>query len=298
MGLPHIELAETLELPDGRTAEFETRGAGEALLWVEGGPGFPAHLARPDVDLIADRFECHLVNAPGCGRTDPPTESSGYSLQGHVAFFDDVRAALSLGAVTVMGHSWGGLVAAAFAAMRPDSVSRLVIIDGYAGERSVPEDLAEAERERVFARFRSRSWFDTALSALERTFDSREMTEEEFVRTFNHCWPLYFADPESERSVGHIARLRRELRLNKEVSDLWDAGMFDDDVVPLLGRISSPTLIVAGELDFICGPAWNRPLADGIPGARYVEIPDVGHLPQYEDPERFRRELFSWADGR
>ena len=105
-------------------------------------------------------------------------------------------------------------------------------------------------------------------------------------------------DPDSERSVGHIARLRRELRMNKEVSDLWDAGTFEDDVMPLLDRISSPTLIVAGKLDFICGPVWNRPIADGIRGARYVEIPDVGHLPQYEDPQRFRRELISWADGR
>jgi len=62
--------------------------------------------------------------------------------------------------------------------------------------------------------------------------------------------------------------------------NLWDAGTFEDDVMPLLDRISSPTLIVAGELDFICGPVWNRPIADGIRGARYVEIPDVGHLPR------------------
>ena len=189
-------------------------------------------------------------------------------------------------------------MAAAFAGMRPESVSSLVIIDGYAGERSVPEDVAGAERDRALARFRSRPWFDTALTALERTFDSREMTEGEFVRTFNDCWPLYFADPESERSVDHIARLRRELRLNKAVSDLWDEGTFDDDVVPLLGRISCPTMIMVGEHDFICGPVWNQPLAEGIRGARYVEFRDVGHLPQYEDPEGFRRELFSWADDR
>jgi len=86
--------------------------------------------------------------------------------------------------------------------------------------------------------------------------------------------------------------------MNMEVSNLWDAAAFDDDIVPLLDRISCPTLIDVGEHDFICGPEWNRPFAQGIRGARYVEIPKVGHLPQYEDPERFRRELLAWAKGR
>jgi proline iminopeptidase len=294
VSLPSIELSEVLELPDGRTVEWEARGDGDPLLWIEGGPGFPAHLARPDVDLIADRFRCYLVNAPGCGRTSPPMDPSGYSLEGHVEFFDAVRAGLSLDRVTLMGHSWGGLVAIAFAALRPGNVGRLVVIDGYAGEGSVSELSATSERERAFDRVRDRPWFETALQAFDdATADSPSMTEEELVRTFIRCLPLYFADPESETAIAHIERLRREFRWNIDVSERWDAGELDD-VVPLLPRVSCPTLVMVGELDFICGPVWNRPIAEGIPGARYVEFEGVGHLPQYEDAERFRRELLDW----
>ena len=53
---PTFPLANLLELPDGRLAEWESIGSGEPLLWIEGGPGLPAHLARPDVALVADRF--------------------------------------------------------------------------------------------------------------------------------------------------------------------------------------------------------------------------------------------------
>lgn len=38
-----IELANLAELPDGRPFEWETIGEGEPMLWIEGGPGFPAH---------------------------------------------------------------------------------------------------------------------------------------------------------------------------------------------------------------------------------------------------------------
>src|SRR6516165_3625552 len=113
--------------------EWEAVGGGPPLMWVEGGPGFWAHLARPDVALVSDLFRCHLVNAPGCGRTSPPVDTSGYGLPGIIAFFEEARGRLGLGRVTVMGHSWGGLVAAAWAAAHPESVDRLAVIDGYPG---------------------------------------------------------------------------------------------------------------------------------------------------------------------
>jgi len=140
--LPDFPLANLLELDDGRTVEWEVIGEGEPLVWIEGGPGFWAHLARPDVTLLADRFTCHLVNAPGCGRTSPPREPETYDLDSHVRFFEEVRQALGLGQATVMGHSWGGLVAVAWAVAFPDAVRRLIVVDGYIGEASVDPDAA------------------------------------------------------------------------------------------------------------------------------------------------------------
>src|SRR5262249_61821125 len=105
-------------------------GEGPPWVWAEGGPGVWAHLARPDVELVSDLFRCHLVNAPGCGRTSPPAEIFGYDLPGIIVFFEEVRERLGLGRVTVMGHSWGGLVAAAWATAHPDSVDRLAGVCG------------------------------------------------------------------------------------------------------------------------------------------------------------------------
>ena len=51
-----------------------------------------------------------------------------------------------------------------------------------------------------------------------------------------------------------------------------------------LGSVSAPTLIVAGGHDAVTTPALMRELADGIPGARFVELADAAHLIPVEDP--------------
>jgi proline iminopeptidase len=290
--LSEFPLEHVLRLPGGRTVEWEAVGDGEPLIWVEGGPGFPAHLARPDVALVADRFRCHLVNAPGIGRTSPPAPPSDYSLDSHVAFFESVRNALGLGPVTVMGHSWGGLVAVAWAIQHSASVSRLIVIDGYLGDASVDPAHAAAERDAALHRLRDRPWLGAALGAIETETDD----ELEMIEGFSPAWPLYFAEPESPAARSHVERIRRELRWNMDVANAW-APEPPIDLRPQLGRIRCPTLVIVGEHDFICGPVWNRPIADGIRGARFELIRGAGHLPQYERPAAFRAVIDDWLEG-
>ena len=301
VSLVEYPLAETLTLEGGRIVEWEAVGDGLPLMWVEGGPGFWAHLARPDVALVSDLFRCHLVNAPGCGRTSPPADVSGYDLPGVIGFFEEVREGLGLERVTVMGHSWGGLVAAAWAAAHRESVERLVVIDGYPGSyegsgSAVDYSAARAEQERAHARHASAPWYDAAVRALAG-MDDEEWDEETWISGFDPAWPMYFADPCSPLSAPHLARVRAEVRSNRVMSNAWFGGVhhFDDiDILPSLAAVTCPCLVIAGQYDFICGPAWNRPIAAAIPDARYVEITDAGHVPQYEQPGAFRAALLDW----
>lgn len=247
-------------------------------------------------------FRCHLVNALGCGRTSPPVEVSGYDLRGILAFFDEFRERLGFGQVTVMGHSWGGLAAAAWAAAYPESVARLVVIDGYSGSIDasgsvIDHNAARAEQERAYARHASEPWYDDAVRALAQEDNTEEWDEETWISRFDPAWPMYFADPCSPLAAPHLARVRAEVRMNMVMHNAWfgHAHHFDDtDILPSLADVRCPSLVIAGQDDFICGPAWNRPIAAAIPGARYVEIADTGHLPQYEQPGAFRAALLDW----
>lgn len=292
--LPTIELAHLASLPGGAAAEWESIGDGdEPLVWVEGGPGLPAHLARADVAPVLDRFRCHLVNAPGSGRSTPPRSDEGYGLEASVAFFEDWRRAVGLGPVTLMGHSWGGLIAPAWAALHPDAVRRLIVISGFAGGGSVPEADWRAERDRALDRIRDRPWFDLAWRSWEAgSLPGR--TEQDIADRFWTYLPFYFADPGDAVALAHIDRIGREQRWHVPANDAWSGWRYSIDWRPLLAEVLCPTLVVAGEHDWICGPVWNRALAAAIPGARYIEIPGVGHLPQYESPAALRAAIDEW----
>jgi pimeloyl-ACP methyl ester carboxylesterase len=94
-----------------------------------------------------------------------------------------------------------------------------------------------------------------------------------------------------------MARFRTEVRMNLAMSSAWfgDVHHFDDiDVLPFPREGQVPVHGDRRQDDFICGPAWNRPIAAAIPSARYVEVADTGHLPQYEQPGAFRAALLDW----
>jgi len=290
-----IELERLTTLPDGRAVEWEAVGEGpEPLVWVEGGPGLPAHLARADVVPVLDLFRCHLVNAPGSGRSTPPDAEAGYDLEAIVDYFEAWRREVGLGPVTLMGHSWGGLVAPAWAARHPEAVRRLIVISGYAGAGSVDAAVAEAERDRALDRIRDRPWFPDAWRAVQRAFSGERMTEAETAAVFGTFFPVYFAEPEDLVSVAHIARIRREQRWHVPIVEAWEGAREEADYRPGFARVRCPTLVIAGEHDWICGPMWNRALANAIPGSRLVVIPGVGHLPQYEAPAAFRAAIDDW----
>jgi 3-oxoadipate enol-lactonase len=77
----------------------------------------------------------------------------------------------------------------------------------------------------------------------------------------------------------------------------WRAGNGGEGVelqplaVGRLGEIRAPTLVIDGELDQPHSRHGCRLLADGVPGARYVLMPGVAHLPPLEQPEAFVREV-------
>jgi pimeloyl-ACP methyl ester carboxylesterase len=52
--------------------------------------------------------------------------------------------------------------------------------------------------------------------------------------------------------------------------------------------------VVAGELDFICGPAQARPIASHITGSQLVMLADCGHIPSVEAPQEYRQAVLEF----
>jgi pimeloyl-ACP methyl ester carboxylesterase len=66
------------------------------------------------------------------------------------------------------------------------------------------------------------------------------------------------------------------------------------DSRPRLASIRCPTLVLVGEQDRLIPPDRSKEIADGIAGARYVTIPECGHLSTLEQPQRVTKALIEW----
>ncbi|WP_431246601.1 alpha/beta fold hydrolase [Leifsonia xyli] len=71
----------------------------------------------------------------------------------------------------------------------------------------------------------------------------------------------------------------------RAIATVAGAGMSDPALLGRLGTVNIPALMVWGASDRIVTPAYGRALARAVPGARFVEIPEAGHLPHLESPD-------------
>jgi proline iminopeptidase len=281
----------TVQLGDGRVATYEVIGDGDPILYFQGGPGFGANLLREDARLLADRFAVHLIDPHGSGGSTAPRDPSQYDHVGHARFYDEVRSALGLEAVTVMGISFGAIVALTYAALFPGATIRCIAIAARAvGAEQEGERQAE-EARRFLARHAHAPWYAGARRVWDEWTDRALAASDaaEVEEMWATVLPLYTADPERPGVRALIDAWRTEGHIDLAAIKAWEGGLWQTiDARPLLSRIARPTLLLVGELDFICGPSQAQLIAEAVPQARIVSIPDCGHFIGAEAPEDFR----------
>jgi proline iminopeptidase len=287
-------MTQVVALPGGRTASYEVIGSGRPALMFAGGPGFCAAYMNGDAALLSDVLCSYLIDPPGSGSSTPPATASDYSPEGHARFYEQVRQALALSEVVVLGHSFGATTALTYAALFPQSTAMCVAVAAFGigpDADALQGGEAEAEAEALLARHAGSPWYAAARPVMdswtERMLAATDAAEmEQMMAT---VLPFYVAEPDKPEVAERLAAMTAVMKANLAAGQAWEGGLYQSvDLRPLLGRITCPALIVAGSLDFICGPAQAQPIAAAITGSQLVMLPGCGHIPSVEAPREYR----------
>jgi pimeloyl-ACP methyl ester carboxylesterase len=293
-------MTEVVALPGGRTASYAVIGNGRPALMFAGGPGFTAAYMTGDAELLSGTLRSHLIDPHGSGLSTPPADPAAYSPEGTARFYEEARQALGLPPLVVLGHSFGATTALTYAALFPESTTACIAVAGFgigpeadAGEGGA----AEAEFDALMQRHAGAPWYPGARLVMdewtERILAATDPAEMESMMAT--VLPLYAAEPDRPEVAAGLAKFSRAMKADLAAGKAWEGGLFQAvDLRPLAGRITSPALIVAGELDFVCGPAQARPLADAITGSRLVIIPGCGHFPSIEAAGEYRHAIMDF----
>jgi pimeloyl-ACP methyl ester carboxylesterase len=213
------------------------------------------------VDAFSEQYRIVRYDLRGFGRSSVPEQGVHYQHQ------SDLRAlldTLSIDRAAVIGQSLGGAVALDFVLQHPDRVSALVTVGSVMPGFDTPE-LAALSRE-IWAAGRtsgveaaSALLVDCALFNVANERPASRAVVREIVADYSG-WHWTNRDPE-----------------------MWA----DPNCEARLGQIAPPTLIVIGERELHDMRQVADALVAGVPDARKVVLPGLGHLPNMEDAEAF-----------
>ncbi len=245
------------------------------LLVLHGGPGASHEYLLPQMLRLANQHELLLYDQRGGGRSksDDPTPVT-WQLQ--VEDLAGVIRELGVAPLTIVGYSWGGLLAILYsieAARRSDlpSPDRLVLID--------PAPLTRAWREEFEAEFARRQQ-GPAIARLREELAASGLKERDSAayrqRLFELSVAGYFADPERARDL-------TPFRVTGRVQQSVWGSLGDFDLIPLLSNVDVPTLLVHGWSDPI--PVDSTFAAARAMQGRCVVLEASGHVPYVEQPD-------------
>jgi proline iminopeptidase len=255
------------------------------LLVLHGGPGAHHDYLLPQMLRLAEQRDVLFYDQRGGGRSKSDSRVP-VTWQTQVEDLDRVIGEFGLDRLTLVGYSWGGLLAILYAIEGAEgrvahNPSRLLLID--------PAPVSRALRQQFETEF-ARRQSDPAIAQLRDELTASGLRERDVdayrQRAFELSVAGYFFDP---RRAVDLTPFRVVGRVQQSV---WDSlGGFDLTAPGRLDSVSVPTLIVHGREDPI--PLASSEAAARAMGAELVVLDACGHVPYVEQPDA----LFAAVEG-
>jgi proline iminopeptidase len=277
----------------GALIYYQSMGHGAPLMIVHGGPGASHDYFLPYLLPLMRTSRLIFIDERGSGKSAKIEDPSQYNVANMVEDIEAVRQALDLGKISLLGHSFGGVLVQAYAFKYQKNLSHLILGSTFSSTKELNQALAKMKAE-MDPKERDR------VDALEAAglYGKGEIWEhgrypEEYAKLAwgkgyfpyvyqNHPDPNY--DPISS-NTGTAWDVYREM-WGSDGEFIVDGNLKEVEYVGQLSQIKVPTLILVGEHDE-SDPKMSREMHDKIAGSQLIILPKSGHMTFVDQPELF-----------
>ncbi len=287
--LAHDEHGTTFNASSGATIYYEVFGSGDAtpLFVANGGPGFDhQYLHVSDAwDTLGHNRKIVMWDQRGTGHSGPLKPGETCTLADQINDLDALRARLGYDKIDLLGHSWGGFLAMAYASRHPEHIERLIILDSAAPRWRDTLFLFHDVFPDVTAKEDSYA-FTEAL----REKDSDAAAE---ASTHLYLTMLFYSTEHRDEFLSKMGNDTEYREINRLVNE--DVARFD--LNPEIAKYRFPVLVGCGRFDMNVAPVIAYNIHKGIPGSQFVIFEKSGHMPFFEEPDKFVSVVSAFLSG-
>ena len=300
----------------GKNIWYDIYGAehSDTLLYLHGGPGASCLDFVNQAKALSGKMRVVIFDQLGVLRSDAIAESESYSMEYQIEMVEEMRKILGIEKWSVLGHSYGGMLAVLYASACPDSVHKIILecpsLWFEDSARSTAEYLSEhihslndGEAVKLWEKVRFADYQDKTevvwdLSALlgyvtdmelrfylhgitleeyEMSMDTTDIADEMWSKGEQHLKKLLEAQPEPAGSA------------QKKV-------MMTDNLLPVIPRIAAPMLLINGKYDPACTRNQIEYIMNNAQNVTQAVFEDSGHFPRLEEAEKYTNTVLSFLD--
>ena len=272
-------------------------GKGEPLILIAGGPG-GAHLGLRRFDSLAkSNIQLIYFDAFGRGKSDTAKDVKEYTLERDIEDIEGLRKAMHLDKISLLGHSYGGVVAQGYAIKYGQNVSHLILANTFHSFIMWQENDDNSNHE---IKTNYPEVWEELIKIREQGAISSDAKHQEIYGRVPYGF-LYGYNPdnfENRKVVPSQNATVRKPYPNAYNTKLYyqmvgkdgdfivgnDIGNFD--YRKQLKDLKMPVLIIAGRYDRVAVPWMQVKYKEYCPQAKFVMFEHSGHNPQVEEPEK------------
>ncbi len=263
---------------NGTNLYYHAIGKGEPVIIIHGGPVLDQSYMIDHFNDLAKNYRLIFFDQRACGKSSADVDTTSMTMKILIDDIDQFRQNLGLDQVHILGHSWGGMLAAKYAIEYPLKVKSLVLCDAMA-----PSFRLWNEEEQVVAQ--RTSAYD---SLLEEQIKSQEGFKNQEVKWVDSLMKVSFKSQFVDTSKLSLLKIRlpQDYFKRSKIFEHIGPELFAFDLTTQLEKITAPTLVIYGDQEpakEISAPVYKN----GIANSKLVIIPNSGHFPFIEQPVRF-----------
>ncbi len=298
----------------GKNIWYDIYGAehSDTLLYLHGGPGASCLDFVNQAKALSGKMKVVIFDQLGVLRSDGIAENESYSMEYQIEMVEEMRKILGIEKWSVLGHSYGGMLAVLYASTCPDSVHKIILecpsLWFEDSARSTAEYLSEhihslndGEAVKLWEKVRFADYQDKTevvwdLSSLlgyvtdmELRFYLHGITLEEYEMSMD---TTDIANEMWSKGEQHLKKLLE----TPAAGSAQKRVLMTDDLLPLIPKIAAPMLLINGKYDPACTKHQIEYIMNSAQDVTRAVFENSGHFPRLEEAEKYTNTVLSFLD--